>query len=284
MKNIIVPIDFSKESLCGLDVALLFAQKKHTNIQMVYVQKKSSDYSHFSVEEETVYAEKRFKAIIKNYTPRLKNESKLRYILKKGKIYAEIVSQAESYKNCIITLSTHGASGFEELFIGSNTFKIISATDLPVITLNKRECPANINKIVMPIDISTKTRQKVSYTARLAKQFNAEIHVLTVSSSRGKKILQRLEAYTNQVYGYLYGLNLKVHKNSVFGENITDITIEYSDSIKADLISIMTEQATSFSLFGGNYAHQMINKAEIPILSIFSKSLGPAGSFSTFGG
>jgi hypothetical protein len=47
------------------------------------------------------------------------------------------------------------------------------------------------------------------------------------------------------------------------------MTLEYSRSIDADLISIMTEQERSASnLLLGTFAHQMINKAYVPVLSI----------------
>ncbi len=76
-----------------------------------------------------------------------------------------MVSLAESLPDSLITASTHGASGFQELFIGSNAFRIISATDKPVITLRKNSCPETIGRIVLPIDLSVDSRQKVPFTA-----------------------------------------------------------------------------------------------------------------------
>ena len=284
MKNIIVPIDFSDESIKGLNVALLFAKKQHTNIQLVYVKKKSNDYRATSFSEEKAFAEKKFEALVSKHNPELLYDSTLRYIIKKGKIYQEVVNQAESYKDSLIAMSTHGASGFEELFIGSNASKIISATDLPVITVSKGKCPDNIKKIVLPIDISPKTRQKVSYTAELARVFNAELYVVSVTSSQSKKLKRRLELYTNQVCGYLKSLKLNVFKDELLGENLTDVTINYATGLKADIISIMTEQVANLNLFSGSYAQQMINKAPMLVLNITPKTMGYAGSFSTYGG
>jgi len=62
-----------------------------------------------------------------------------------------------------------------------------------------------------------------------------------------------------------------VRFKSVFleADNITDATLEYADSIKANLISIMTEQETTTSnLVLGPFASQMVNHAQIPVLSI----------------
>jgi nucleotide-binding universal stress UspA family protein len=284
MKNIIVPIDFSDESIKGLKAALLFAQQQHTNIQLVYVKKKSGDYRSTSFEDEKIFAERKLKGLITQYSGQLKNDSTMRYIIKKGKIFEEVVSQAESYKDSIIAMSTHGASGFEELFIGSNAFKIIESTDLPVITVNKGDCPETIKRIVLPIDISPKTRQKVSYTAELARIFGAEIHVVAVTTTLGKKITQRLDAYTSQVAGYLKTLKLKVEHDSLHGDNLTDIIIDYAEKVNADLISIMNDSVSSFNPFAGTYPHQMINRSPILVLNITPKALGHSSSFSTFGG
>ena len=94
MKNFIVPIDFSDDSLKGLELAILFSTKKHVNIQLVYVQKKSFDIYAGLIHEEAKLAEKKFEEMLRKYTPLLKNDSKLRYIIKKGRIYEEIVQQA----------------------------------------------------------------------------------------------------------------------------------------------------------------------------------------------
>ena len=133
MTNFIVPVDFSVDSLKGLDMALLFSQKKQVNIQLVYVLSNSSNFQPSVVGQEHKYAQAQFKKLVKEYEPKLGNDSKLRFIIKKGKVYREIVNQANSYKNAVVSASTHGASGFEELFIGSNALKIIAATEEPSV-------------------------------------------------------------------------------------------------------------------------------------------------------
>lgn len=285
IKNFIVPIDFSDDSLKGLDLAVLFSKKIYTNIQMVYVQKKTAEHFPSRIREEYNQAKDKFDRIVKIYSERLGNNSKLRYIIKKGpKVYEEIVNQAESYKDSIITSSTHGASGFEEFFIGSNAFKIISATTRPVITIRKGTVPADVKKIILPIDSMVETRQKVPMTSEIAELFGAEVHVVEVSSTKSSKILRRLGAYSKQVTGYLRGRGLTVKNDSVVGNNISDLTVEYAQSVNADMISIITEQGTSITnLILGNHAQQILNKSIIPVLNITPKEMHFKGSFSTQG-
>jgi nucleotide-binding universal stress UspA family protein len=284
MKNLIVPIDFSKESLNGLELALLFTKRQFTNIQMVYVQKKSSDYNspgYFA--EEKKYAEKKFKEVIGKYAPKLKNDSKLRFIIKSGSIYKEIVNQVESYSEAMVVASTHGGSGFEEFFIGSNAYKILSATDRPVMTIRKNKCPNDIHKIVLPIDITVDSRQKVPFTADLAFLFGAEIHLITISSSKSKKLEHRLKSYSLQVEKYLNSRRIPYKRKSLYGNNIVDLIVVYADSVDADLISIMKEQPKSLN-FLGNITQQILNRATTPVLTLSSRETHIATGFRTFGG
>ena len=283
MKNIIIPIDFSEDSQKGIELALLFTRKRYTNIQLVYVQKKSSDYnSPGNFEEENKWAEKKFKEIIAHFEPNMENESKLRYIIKSGKIYKEIVSQVESYKEAMVIASTHGASGFEEFFMGSNAFKIISATERPVLTTRTGMIPEDIKNIVMPLDVTIDTRQKVPITAELAELFGAEVHIITVSSSRGQRITNRLESYSRQAAGYFTVKKVPFRQKSLYGENIVDLTVVYADSVNADVITIMKEQSRNLT-FMGNLTHQLLNHATIPVLTLSNKETHIKTGFSTYG-
>jgi len=284
MYHIIVPIDFSEESLKGLELAILFAKKVNSKIQMVYVRKKSGDYNAGSKEEKK-YAEKKFKEIVKEYQPLLPKEIKLDYIVKSGKIYKEVVSQAESFENSFIVASTHGASGFEQFFIGSNALKIISATKKPVITLQGNKPPRIISKIILPLDITAETRQKLPFTAEIAKWFDAEVHVVTLSAYQADDIIKKLNSYSAQVCDYLKERGIKYKTEMLVGSNLTDITLEYAKKVNAGLISIMTEQSVDVSNFIlGSFAQQMLNKSAIPVMSMNPKELFVSGAFTTQGG
>jgi nucleotide-binding universal stress UspA family protein len=282
MKNFIVPIDFSKDSLKGLDIAILFSQRMHVNIQMVYVQKASDDYHPGSFEEEHKFAENNFKKIIEDYEPKLKNDSKLRFIIKKGRIYKEIVNQVESYKDGIIAASTHGASGFEDFFIGSNAFKIISSTGKPVITINKGKAPKDIKKIVVPLRLHVDTRQKVPWAADIAEIFGAELHLVTITTSKNKKDTARLNAYHSQSIDYAKKRKVKLIANKLYGENLSTLVDTYASAINADLVAIVSEKGSGWNSFTGSYVQDILNKCPSAVLSITAREKHiPLGFVST---
>jgi len=282
MKTIIVPVDFSKESLHGLEMALLFGQKENSNIQMVYVQKSSKDFRPGTYEEEHKYAEAELEKLVKKYSAGLSFDSKLRFIIKKGKIYQEIVEQAESYKESIIVASTHGASGFEEYFIGSNAYKIITATKNAVLTVRKNP-PKAVKKIVAPLRLHVDTRQKAPIAADLAQFFGAEVHLLAVSTTKNKKDLNRLNAYLKQSSDYLKRKGLKPIVKSLGGENSVTTVLNYCDAVDADLVTIMTSQRPNIAVLTGSYAQQIVSRSNCPVLSITAKEKHIPSGFATRG-
>lgn len=284
MKNIIVPIDFSEDSLDGLRMAILLANKFESRVQMVYVQKSSSDLDRVGFAEEKRTAVQSFENLKKEFGSMLHDADKLDYIVKKGKVYQEVVNQAQAFTDSIIVSSTHGASGFEEFFIGSNAFKIISAADIPVITVRHGATPREIKNIVLPIDSSTETRQKLPATAQIASAFGAEVHVLGVTSTTSQDIENKIMAYSRQVCEYLADQNIKHTSKFIPDANTVDSTISYAMGVGADLISIMTEQNDSLVDYVlGTSAQNMLNKSPIPVMSITTKELFILGSFRTTG-
>lgn len=284
MNHFIVPIDFSVDSLKGLEWALLFSQKKTIDIQMVYVLTNPTSFQQSVVEEEHKYAETQFQKLLEEHEPHLGSQSTLRYMIKKGKVYREVVNQVNSFKEAVVSASTHGASGFEELFIGSNALKIIAATDRPVFTMRQSLIPTKIKKIVMPIKLHVDTRQKVPYVAEIAELFKAEIHVISISTRKSKSDLQRLETYARQVVNYLQARKLKTITKTVVGEHLPTVTCNYAEAVDADMIAIMSTAIDKWSVFLGSYAQQMLNRANVPLLSITPKEKHIPAGFSATGG
>ena len=283
MTNFIVPIDFSVESLKGLEWAILFSQKKKINIQMVYVLTDSSNFQSSVVELEQKYAVAHFKRLVKEYAPTLGNQSKLTYIIKKGKVYRELVNQVNSFEDAVVSASTHGASGFEELFVGSNALKIMAATEQPVFTL-RTNIPDQIKKIVVPIKLHLDTRQKAPFVADVAELFGAELHVISISTRNNKRDLARLESYSNQVINYFRKRKLQTIDKILVGDSLPSLSCNYAEAVDADLITIMSSEIDKWNVFLGSYAQQMLKTATVPLLSITPREKQIPAGFSNFGG
>ena len=270
IKRILVPIDFSGDSINALEFAIKFANKLNAKLRLIYIKSnKNFDVPFFFKDAEVnkVSVESFFDIIIKKYKSKIVVD--FDYKIREGKVFKEIVNQAKYDDTDLIIMGTHGVSGFEAYWIGSNAYKVVSNSPCPVITIRNGFMRRGLTKIVMPIDISKSSRQKINYTADLAELYDAEIHIVSVRETKRPMIIKRLDNYVSQTKEYLENRNIKVITSDLFGSNITDITIDYAKKVDAELISIMTEQVENASnLWLGRYAQQMVNNSPIPVLSI----------------
>ena len=271
MKEIIVAIDFSKGSLHALQYAIHFANTAKCNVMMVYVDCHSVQDVTFSPESGEMRDEvlRNFEELVASVRPGLTG-GKLSYKIRKGKVCQELASQAKLNKADLILSGTHGISGFEEFWIGSNAFRTVSCAPCPVITIRSNfDVSRSVRNIVIPIDHTADTIQKVPLAATLAKLFNAEIHILALHSSQLKSLQTKIETTVVKVEKYLSQCGVVCVSNFRFADNLTNTTLEFAAETDADLIIIMTEQESSdANVLLGQFAQQMVNFSPVPIMSV----------------
>ena len=273
MRQIIVAIDFSKCSIHALEYAIQLSNTLKTGITMVWVDAARSDESVLGpADTNRKEITNSFDQLIEKYGSLLK-QGEISYKIRKGKVHIEVANQAKYSDALMVIAGTHGVTGFEEFWIGSNAYRIVTYAPCPVITVRTSyEYNPSLKNIVVPIDSTLETRQKIPFSTKLAKYFDAEIHVLSLYTTSIRAVRHRVDNYSKQVTKYLDEENVKYTLEAVEAENVTNSTISYAQKVNADVIAIMTEQeTTTANLFLGAYAQQMVNHSPIPVLSIHAK-------------
>lgn len=270
MKELLVAFDFSKNALHTLEYALLYANTLRTGIHLVWVDNASTPDQMMNIEQTLrIETKKYFDEIVTKYQPQLK-QGKIQVHLRKGKVYSEIAMLAKQIKADVVFAGTHGVSGYERFWIGSNAYRIVTSSPCPVITLRTDYGFSNsIKRILVPIDSSAESRQKLPFTATLAEAFGAEVHLVLLYNSPLGVIRSRMKASADEALKCIKERNIKALIKEIETDKIAQSILNYSDEIKADLISIMTEQSnTAGNMFLGPYAQQLVNNALIPVVSI----------------
>jgi len=271
MQPIVVAIDFSNTSIHSIEYAILIANKVKSDIILVWVDKLTPQESLYpdTSNQNRNEAKKRFDEIIGQYREKLAKGLSMDYKLKKGKIYREVDSLARQINAGLIIAGAHGISGYEEYWIGSNAFKIVTYATCPVITV-RHDFPIGktIRRILVPIDSSHETIQKLPVVAKLARLFKSEVHVVGTHSSHLSSIQRLAEKYVQQATSYLFAHEIKCVEDNIVAADITKSVLQYATDVKADLITIMTEQETPANILLGPHAQQLINQSMVPVLSI----------------
>jgi len=275
-KIIEVPIDFSKSSLNAFKYAVEFAKQAEADIRLIYVKKYKDYEPDFMLEKYVLEGVKNIEELFENLISKYKDNFKgdIDFKIREGNIAQEITNQAKYDDAFLIIMGTHGISGFQEMWLGSNAYRVVSTSPCPVLTVRPQFEFKGLKKIVMPIDITETTRQKIKITMNIAKTFDSEVIVLGVRETDLPAVVEKINKYVEQVCDALEKAEIKFSKNFIKCENITDCTIEYAKTNNANLICIMTEQPTSFwDVILGKYAQQMVNHSPIPVLSVRPKKV-----------
>jgi nucleotide-binding universal stress UspA family protein len=274
MKTLLVATDFSKNSIHALEYAIMFANKLDAEIHLVWVDNSTLEDNLIDTIEEGLRIEK--KRYLENLVEQYKEKvpgGKIKYHLKKGKIYQELAKTARQLKADIMFAGTHGITGYEQYWIGSNAYRIMTSAPCPVITIRADyQFDHGINKILIPLDSSLETKQKLPFTVELAQRFNAVIHLLKVYNSPIGVIRKRIDSFGRDAEKCLQEKKVDYRIESVDATNVAISILHYAEENNIDLIAIMTEQnLTTANKFLGPYAQQLLAGSKVPIMSLRDK-------------
>jgi nucleotide-binding universal stress UspA family protein len=271
MQPIIVAIDFSNTSIHCIEYAIPIANKAKSDIILVWVDKVTAQESVYpdTSNQNRNEAKKRFDELLKQYGKKIGKGLKIEYKLRKGKVYNEVDALARSSCALMIIAGTHGISGFEEYWIGSNAFRMVTHASVPVLTVRSDfHVTRSIRKILVPIDNSSETIQKVPFVTKLATLFKSEVYIMATDSSNLKSMQRISEKNALQAVQHFKKNKVKVLQDSIVSNDITKSLISYAAKINADVISIITEQETPMNILLTPHSQQLINQSPVPVLSV----------------
>lgn len=271
MKNFLVAIDFSKNAIHALEYALNYANRFGANLSMIWVDNCCGpdllvDGTSSGNRKE---AHERFDEILEKYQDKFP-EVKLSFKLCKGKVYEEISRYAKKINADLLFTGTHGVTGFEEYWIGSNAYRIVTHSPCPVITLRQDfNFSKDIKKILLPIDSSSQSNRKVNITAEIATAYGAEVQVLALHTSNLGSLKKQVDRHLRFVGEHLKSKKVAFTIEEINTKNITRDTIDFAVKNKIDMVAIMTEQETTqANVFLGTFARQLVNNCPVPVLSV----------------
>lgn len=274
-KNIIVPTDFSEQSKIALSQSYNLARHDNADITLLHVIDEDLFHSMFHVFADKTAQEELYKTGIRVKLQEMADEAtaksglSFKIRIEKGKIYEEVVKVADELQADFIIMGTMGASSLRKKFIGSNSIRVISEAHCPVITIKGTEHHEGCKTIVLPLDLSKETKEKVVNCIEIATFFNSEIKVMSVVDTDDEFLVNKLTRQLDQVVDYITSHNIKVSGTFVKADKISEGVMKYSEEVKADLIIIMTQQELVWTeFFIGTESQQIINHSTIPICSI----------------
>ncbi|MBK5284668.1 MAG: universal stress protein [Bacteroidia bacterium] len=284
IKNILIPYDFSETAALALEHAVFMAKLCKAQISLLHVIETysfTSAISHAFSKSQSEFEskiEESTKIKLKEIADEIHKRTSIqvKFTTEVGSIYKQIVKVAHDIHADIIFMGTHGASGFQEFLMGSNSFRVVSSSPCPVITVQSHAKKIGFKNIVVPIDDSTVSRQKVVFAVELAKHYSSTLHIAGLRTSKSADFARKFEIKVHQVEEYIREHKVNCTRKMFDGDDISKMALSYAEEINADIIVVMTEQEANPGFFNiGSAAQSLVNHSKIPVMSVRPMATDP---------
>jgi len=275
-KKILVPIDFSEQSLIALEQSYNLAREYHAEITLLNVIEEDNVFAKlFSDQQHEDLKNKHLKQLDELASKVAKEHNiVVNTVVIKGRIYEKIAEVADVISATMIIMGTNGSEGLKKKFIGSNALRVVRESTVPVITIKGKHHRDGCKNIILPLDLSKETREKVSKAIELSRLFHgATVRVVSVLLTKDEFIVNKLTRQMDQVQAFLEKENVSCTAEIIKGikgeETLAQNILEYAYKMEGDLILIMTQQELGSTMyFVGSSAQEIINNSKIPVMSI----------------
>lgn len=280
-QTVLIPIDLADESLSQLELSYPNLKYLAEKVILLYVFEK---HNFPGTEEEKSLKisqyDEQLGEIAKDI--RMKTGLETRPVVQTGKPAEEILKAAESYNASLIAISTNTSpdDNDKKRSIGNTVSRVIRESKIPVFSFNSKVKLHKIKKILLPLDLTAETRQKVTNAIQMAKRLHASIAVVSVFYSLSyEDIRDQLEEQLKQVKNFINEANLfcttELIEEDGGASMMPHAILKYAEKIDANLIMIMTQQENKLvEFFIGSSALTIVRHSKIPVVSIIPKELG----------
>ena len=273
MKKILVPVDFSKPAENALRVAAELAKKNNAELYVLHVVEMAETLfgtEQFNVNDEQIIffmkmAKKRFaKFLEKPYLEGLKVIDSVEV----GSPTMGIKELEENENIDLVVMGSNGASGIDEILIGSNTEKVVRHSQVPVLVVKQEFEHLDLKNIVFASNFEEENLDAFKKAQTFADSFHAKLHLLYVNLPGNQ--FYSSEEITQQIKSFLEKADMSDFENiKIYNDYTIELgVINGAKSLKADLIAMPTHGRKGLShFFNGSIGEDVVNHSTLPVIT-----------------
>jgi len=254
--SILIPVDFSKQSLLAIKQTYNLARFTHCKLILMHADP-NSNVDHQTELEQLALATKQESGL------------EVEFINLKGDVYELTDEKAEELGSGLIVVGLDTQVRFRSFLGGTNITKFIKNAPCPIVTIRSADNRNDCKNILMPIDLSIESREKVGTVVQLARYYNANVKIVSVFSPNDEKYENDLLPYLNQVKKFIKDKGVNCSNKSIPSNNVAEAIIKYANDNEIDLIVQMSNKGSSLGeMFGPSLPLKIVELSNIPVLSV----------------
>ena len=295
VQRILAPTDFSGQSLAGVRYAKNLRLKCGSSLVLLHVIEPTplmaGGESFVLAQSDSEGAAWALKELAKLARREVADKKQVTSLVRTGKPFHEITTEAGESQVDLIVIATHGYTGAQRVLLGSTAECVVRHAPCPVLTVRQHNAPGRVRqipqlklrKILVPLDFSNLSKAALPWATFLAAQFRAEIVLLNVVEKfpidyllGGELMNHTIVPLMKQSEADLEGIASGLSQST--GVNLSAVVREgrpYEEicaaakALAADLIVLTTHGYTGLKhVWLGSTAERVVRHALCPVLVV----------------
>jgi len=271
MKKILVPTDFSEHAYYALKVAAQIARQHDGEIfllHMLELPHEGSDAlgSGKDIPEIMLFKNKAIQKLDELMDDPVLDGLSVSELIQFEMAFDGIVNISKKNDIDLVVMGSHGASGYKEMFIGSNAEKVVRNSEVPVLIIKKDHDTFHVNRFLFASDFGQESKKSFAKVVDFAKSFNATLQLLMVNTPSSFKPTHVARAYMDE---FLAGFDLGHYTTHIYNDvNVESGVLNFAKEMNADLIGMSTHGRKGLShFFNGSISEDLVNHAQFPVVT-----------------
>lgn len=272
MKKILVPTDFSEHAEYALKTAAQIARKNNGEIILLHMLELPTQVIDKVAGRSADIPEVMF--FIKKTRDRFEEVKSSPFLegipvteaVQFEKAFEGIIQASKSQNVDLVVMGSHGTSGVQGLFVGSNTEKVVRTSDIPVLVVKNELNIQEINKFVFASDFSEEIKKPFEKAITFAKAFGAKLDLLMINTPGHFMSTEESEKRINT---FLKGFDIDNYSLHVYNDySVEKGVLNFAKRTDADLIGVGTHGRTGISHYlNGSIGEDIVNSAKRPVIT-----------------
>jgi len=271
MKKILVPTDFSPQAENALKVAAQLAKKHQSEIYLLHMLELPLNLvdpasSGGNLPESLFFmklARKRFEEVLSSdYLKGIVVYETVQF----QEAFDGIIEAGKKHNVDLVVMGSHGASGFKEMFIGSNTEKVVRTSHIPVLVIKNEHEKFAIKNFVFATDFSEECKKPFREAIKFADNVGAKIHLLFVNTA--SNFMTSSDAH-EIMKKFINGMEIKNYSLNIYNDTSVEKGIlNFAQFMDANLIGMATHGRKGIShFFNGSISEDLVNHSKRPVIT-----------------
>jgi nucleotide-binding universal stress UspA family protein len=271
MKRILVPTDFSQHAEYALKVASQIARDTNGEIFLVHMlefptQMADAVSGGANIPEIMLFMKKSHERLEDLLERDYLEGIKVTEAVKLERAFEGILKSSSNHDIDLVVMGAHGSSGFQEMFIGSTTEKIVRTSEAPVLVIKNEIKEFKTDRFVFASDFSEETKKPFEKIVAFAQNFGAHLDLVMINTPNSFKTSHDAQKIMKDFVSQYPITNFSLH---IYNDaNIEKGVLNFANSLNADIIGMCTHGRTSlYHFFNGSISEGLVNHARKPVVT-----------------